>query len=279
MFELHGRWAKASVFIAAAVLCLFIFAPILWMLSTALKPPSEALQQMPSLIPIHPTLTNFSDAVTQGSLGLYVGNSVITAGCSALISTWLGSYAAYGLAKYRYRGSRVLMYVFLTGQMFPFAMLLITLYPMLQAWHLTNTYLGLILSYVVFSLPATIYIMHSYFSKIPMELIEAARVDGCSEMRTLHSIVLPISGAGLIAVALFAFMWGWNDLLFSLTLVTSEQLRMLGPGLLTSYLGQFRDNWGGIMAASLLASLPIVILFGLLQRYFIQGLMAGAVKG
>jgi multiple sugar transport system permease protein len=263
----------------AAVMGLFIFFPIYWMFITALKPASEAFQQLPSIVPFHPTLGNFTDALTQSQLPRYVFNSLIAAGAAAVVSTVLGAYAAYGLSMYQYRGSRLLMYFFLAGQMFPFALLLVTIYPMLLSWHLTDTYLGLILSYVVFSLPATIYILYSYFSKVPVELIEAARMDGSSEFRTLHSIVLPISAPGLVAVWLFAFMWGWNDLLFSLTLITSEKLRMLGPGLLVTYMGQFRDNWGGIMAASLLASVPIVALFAALQRYFIQGLTAGAVKG
>lgn len=278
LFRFQGP-ARILFGVLAVLLGIFLFFPLYWLLITALKPAAEDFVQMPSLVPLHPTLTNFTDAITGTALGLFVGNSLITAGGGALLSTVLGSYAAYGLARYRFRGNKALMYVLLTGQMFPFAMLLITIYPMLESWHLTDTYLGVILSYVVFSLPATVYVMHSYFLKIPGDLIEAARVDGCGELRTLHAIVLPMSGAGLIAVGLFAFMWGWNDLLFSLTLVTSERLRMLGPGLLATYLGQFRDNWGGIMAASLLASLPIVVLFGLLQRYFIQGLMAGAVKG
>lgn len=279
MLDLGSVKSRALFALSALLIGAFIFFPIYWMAATALKPSFEAFRVIPSLLPMHPTLSNFTEALHQSPLGRYIKNSLIAAGLGATLSTVLGSYAAYGLAMFRFTGARTLMFVFLASQMFPFALILVSLYPMLQNWHLTNTYLGLIISYAILSLPASVYIMHSYFSKLPPELLEAARVDGCGEFRAFHSIVAQASRPGIIAVWLFAFMWGWNDLLFSLTLVTSQHLRMLGPGLLGTYLGEFRDNWGGIMAASLIASAPIVAAFAVLQRSFVRGLMAGAVKG
>ncbi|MFN8702159.1 MAG: carbohydrate ABC transporter permease, partial [Rhodospirillales bacterium] len=137
---------------------------------------------------------------------------------------------------------------------------------------------GLVLSYIVFALPVSTYMLYSYFSQVPSELIEAARADGASELRIFHTIVLPVSIPAVVTVFLYGFMWSWNDLLYAMTLIVSEDKRTVGPGLLLSYLNEVNADWGGAMAASLVASLPIVIAFGFLQRWFIQGVTAGSVK-
>ena len=170
------------------------------------------------------------------------------------------------------------MFLMLSAQMFPFAMMLISLYPLLQWAGLLNTRVGLIVAYIILALPSGTYMLYSYFVNIPTEIIEAARADGAGELYILHRIVLPLAMPALITVGLYSFMWAWNDLLFSLTLITEPQLRTVGPGLLLNYMGESRNDWGGAMAASIVTSLPVVIGFAFLQRFFIQGLTAGAVK-
>ena len=162
--------------------------------------------------------------------------------------------------------------------MFPFGLLLISLYPMMSNLGLLDTRPGLILSYIVFALPVATYMLYSYFTQVPDELIDAARADGASDLRIFHTIVIPISIPPIITVFLYSFMWSWNDLLYSMTLIVSDDKRTIGPGLLLTYLNETNADWGGAMAASLLVSLPIVIAFMFLQRYFIQGVTAGAVK-
>jgi multiple sugar transport system permease protein len=120
--------------------------------------------------------------------------------------------------------------------------------------------------------------LYTFFARIPSDLIEAARIDGASEIEILRRIVLPLSLPGLIAVAVYAFMWAWNDLFYALTIMTSNELRTVGPGLLLEFFGEMQQDWGGAMAASLLASMPVVLVFALLQRFFVEGLTAGAVK-
>jgi len=190
----------------------------------------------------------------------------------------LSTYAAYSFAKFRCFGRKPLMFLMLSAQMFPFAMLLVSVYPMFQWAGLLDTRLGLIIAYIILALPSGTYMLYSYFINIPNEIIEAARVDGASEVYILHRIVLPLAIPAMVTVGLYSFMWAWNDLLFSLTLVTSPELRTVGPGLLLSYLGEGRANWGGAMAESIVISLPVVLGFAFLQRYFIKGLTAGAVK-
>jgi multiple sugar transport system permease protein len=264
---------------AGSLILLFLVLPILWLIRTAFTPASQLFTTSFHWLPRQFTVSNFSFAIGHTHLGTYLLNSLLCAGGAAVIATALATYAAYGLATFAFPFARTLMAVFLLAQVFPAALLLIKLYPMFVKVGLTNSQLGLALAYVTLSLPAALYIMHSFLLKLPKELIEAARIDGTGEFRIFHTIVYPVIKPALVAVWLFSFMWGWNDLLFSLTLISSDQLKTLGPGLLSTYLGQFRDDWGGIMAASILASLPVVALFMVFQRTFVRGIMAGAVKG
>lgn len=260
-------------------LLVFLFFPIYWMTVTSVRPQNEIFVQFPSLWPHFPTLDNFYRAWVQSNLPLYLRNSFITAGGSALLTTSLAALAAYGFAKYRFTGRRSLMYLMISAQMFPFAVILISIYSLLETAGLLNTLLGLTVAYIVFALPAAIYILYSFFVRLPDELIEAARIDGASDLLILVRVVLPLSWPALIAVGIYSFMWAWNDLLYSLTLITRDDLRTIGPGLLLAFFGEMQQDWAGAMAASILAALPAVIIFGFLQRYFVQGLTAGAVKG
>lgn len=256
----------------------FLFFPVYWMLVTALRPGGTVFVQFPRLFPAEPTLENFTNALLRSDLLIYLRNSLITAGGSAVLTTTLAMLAAFGFAKYKFRGRHPLMYLMIAAQMFPFGIILISLYSLLFAAGLLNTLLGLTIAYVVFALPPAIYILYSFFSRMPDALIEAARIDGASEWSVLVRIILPLSKPALISVAVYSFMWAWNDLLYSLTLITRDDLRTIGPGLLLTLFGEMQQDWAGAMAAAILASLPAVIVFAVLQRYFVEGLISGAVK-
>lgn len=278
MFRLD-TWTSRLAFAAGLILIGgFLLAPLLWMVLTSFKPESELFVRMPSLWPAEPTGMHYRQLLERGDLALQLRNSLITSIGGALLTVTLAVYAAYGFAKFRFAGRKPLMFLMLSAQMFPFAMLLISVYPLLQSLGLLNTHLGLILSYIILALPSGIYMLYSYFVNIPNEIIEAARADGAGELYILHHIVIPLAMPAMVTVGLYAFMWAWNDLLFSLTLITQAPLRTVGPGLLLGYLGEGRSDWGGAMAASIVSSLPVVIGFSFLQKFFIQGLTAGAVK-
>lgn len=259
-------------------LVLFLFFPVYWMAATALRQSGEIFVQFPSLLPDRPTLTNFWRALSQSDLPLYLRNSLVTAGGSALATTTLAALAAYGFAKFRFKGRHGLMYVMIAAQMFPFAVILISLYSLLQLLGQLNTLPGLTIAYIVFALPPAIYILYSFYVQLPDELIEAARIDGASEWSILARVILPLSRPVLIAVAVYSFMWAWNDLLYSLTILTKDSLRTIGTGLLLTFFGEMQQDWGGAMAAAILASLPAVTVFAFLQRFFVEGLTTGAVK-
>lgn len=278
MFDLRALSAK-MVFASVAILIgLFLFFPIYWLAISAFKPDAELYRVIPTAFPEHFTLKHFMTAIFQGDLPLHLKNSLINSTSAAAINTWLALYAGFSFAKYRYLGRRFVMGFLLSAQMFPFGLLLITLYPSMSDLGLLDTRLGLILSYIVFALPVSTYMLYSYFSQVPDPLIEAARADGASDLRIFHTIVVPISLPAIVTVFLYSFMWSWNDLLYSMTIVISRDLRTVGPGLLLNYLNETNSDWGGAMAASILASLPVVTAFLFLQRLFIQGVTAGAVK-
>lgn len=272
-------WRARAVFWAAFVLLAgFLFLPLLWMGITSIKPESEVFVRIPTLFPKAATWVNYANLFSRGDMLVQLRNSLITAGGGAILTVVLATYAAYSFAKFRYRGRKPLMFLMLSAQMFPFAMMLISLYPLLQWAGLLNTHIGLIIAYIILALPSGTYMLYSYFVNIPTEIIEAARADGAGELFILHRIVLPLAMPALVTVGLYSFMWAWNDLLFSLTLITKPELRTVGPGLLLNYIGESKSDWGGAMAASIVSSLPVVIGFAFLQRFFIQGLTAGAVK-
>jgi multiple sugar transport system permease protein len=278
MFDLSSRSAKIVFFLALAFIGFFLFFPLYWLVISSLKGNAELYQIVPTPFPVLPTLDHFVEALTRGKLPMYLMNSLIVSGCSAALVTLLAIYAGYSFAKYKYIGRQPVMLFMLSAQMFPFGLLLISLYPMMNQMGLLDTRQGLILSYIVFALPVSTYMLYSYFAQVPDELIDAARADGASDLRIFHTIVIPISIPPIVTVFLYSFMWSWNDLLYSMTLIVSDDKRTIGPGLLLTYLNEVNADWGGAMAASLIASAPIVVAFMFLQRYFIQGVTAGAVK-
>ena len=266
-------WGMVVMFIA------FLLGPVFWMLSTSLKPNTEIFVQFPSIFPHAPTLNSYFRATASDGILTYLLNSSLTAGGSALVTTALAATAAYGFAKFKFLGRRPLMLGMIAAQMLPFGLILIGLYPVLETLKLLNTRVGLSLGYIVFALPPGIYIMYTFFIRIPNELLESARIDGASEFVVLTKIVLPLTVPALVSVWLYSLMWAWNDLLYALTLVSSEGLRTIGPGLLLRFFGEMQQDWGAAMAASIIASVPIVVVFGLLQRWFLQGLTVGSLKG
>lgn len=278
MFDLRSAKAKIIFTLVALAIGFFLFFPVYWLVVSAFKSDAELYRIIPTAFPQEFTLKHFATAIYRGDLLLHLRNSLTVSLTSATLNSLLAVYAGYSFAKYRFAGRKPIMLFMLSAQMFPFGLLLISIYPMLTSWGLLDSLLGLILSYIVFALPVATYMLYSYFSQVPNELIEAARADGAGDLRIFHTIVLPISIPPIVTVFLYSFMWSWNDLLYSLTLIISEEKRTIAPGLLLNYLNESNADWGGAMAASLLAALPVVIGFMALQKFFIQGVTAGAVK-
>jgi multiple sugar transport system permease protein len=269
---------RVAAWVTIVVFGGFALLPVYWMLATALTPDGKVFAYPPALFPTDVTFEHFASLAGNSQLFDYLVNSAIVSGVTAVLSVVVSAYMAYSFSKYRYRGRRSLMYLVLSSQMFPQALLLVTLYAVFDAYDLLNTYTALVLSFTTFTLPLCVWMLKGFFDTIPDSLIEAARIDGASQLRIIHSVIVPLSGPGLVAAGLFAFVRGWNDFIFALTLAGPDK-QTLPPGLANTYLGEAQTAWPELMAASLVVSLPVVIAFIALQRFLVGGITAGAVKG
>jgi multiple sugar transport system permease protein len=274
----RGRSSRISAWLVVVAFGGFGLLPIYWMLATSLTPTSLTFSYPPSLFPSDFTLDNFRRLTDNPQLVRYLLNSVIVSVITAFLSVIVASYMAYAFSKFRFRGRRGLMSLVLSSQLFPQSLLLITLYAVFSAYGLLNTYAALVLSFTTFTLPLCVWMLKGFFDTIDNSLIEAAKIDRASRLRIIHSIVLPISAPGLVAAGLFAFVRGWNDFIFALTLAGPDK-QTLPPGLVNTFVGEASAEWAPLMAASLVASLPVVIAFIALQRHLVGGIAAGAVKG
>ena len=271
-------WNGILFYVMLALVVLFAFFPIYWMSVTSLRPNSEVFAFPPRLLPSQLTLEHYQNFIQNPDLLRYLWNSLLIATTTAISSLIISTYAAYSFSKFRYTGRRALMFLILSAQMFPQALLLISLYLLFSRLKLLNTYAALVLSFTTFTLPLCIWMLKGYFDHVPNEMIEAAKVDGASQLQIIHLILLPVVRPALVATGIFAFMRGWNDFIYALTLVDKAK-QTLPPGLVLTYIGEFQSQWADMMAASLLVSLPLVIAFIFFQKQIVSGLTAGAVKG
>ena len=255
----------------------FVFLPLLWMINTALKPTDLTFTNYFFTGPL--TLDNIIHIVTDPKIMTYLKNSLWVSFGSSFMATLVAALAGYSFSKFRYRGRKFVMGMFMMSQAFPQAILLLAIYTMMNKAGLLGSYWALIISYVVFTLPVGTWTLKSYFDQIPDSLMESAKLDGAGNLRIMLQIVFPLAVPGMISIAIYGFVWSWNDLLYSMTLVTDSVRRTLASGLVMTFLGEASTNWGYMMAASIVAAIPVTIIFVFLQRYFIQGLTSGAVKG
>lgn len=261
------------------VLVIFIaIFPAIWMLSTSIKPVTELYDNPPEIIPDGPTLANYANVLSRSVMLQSFGNSVVITAAVVVLTLLLTSLAGYGLARYTFRGSKTLSLAFLFGQMVPSVVLVIPLYFMFNKFGLLDTKFGLIIADLSMTLPMGIVMLTSFFKTVPEELEEAAMIDGTTELEALFRVVMPIAKPGLISVAIYTFIHAWEEFLFALNLTLSASQRTL-PIAISTFAGEFTVDWGATMAASTVVALPVLAIFLLCNKYFIQGLSDGAVKG
>ncbi len=275
------RIIKTTVlYIITLVIMMPLLFPAYWLFSSSFKTNLAAYMTPPQWFPSPATLENYANlTVGYTDFITYVRNSVITCTATAILAMVVASLAGYAISRLRFSGKRPLLLAILSTQMFPHVLILISLYVMYRQLGLINTYLGLIISFTTFAVPFSVWMMKGFFDGIPSEIEEAALIDGCTRLGALRHVILPLVAPGLLAVSLFSFLDGWNNLLYPLTLATSVEVRTIPPGLLLSFLGQFKHDWAGMMAASVVVTVPVMIIFVFLQRFLVRGLTAGAVKG
>ncbi|MEU6992671.1 carbohydrate ABC transporter permease [Streptomyces sp. NPDC046465] len=270
--------ARAAQYAALAAYLVFLAFPFLWLISTAFKPTRELGSLHPTWIPKDPTLENFRQAFDEQPLLRAAGNSLIAALSASLIAVVIATPMAYVMARHRNRLAKAATGWVVISQAFPFVLIIIPLFLILKNLHLINSLLGLILVYVVWSLPFALWMLVGYVRAVPTELEEAAAVDGASRVRTFVSVVAPLLAPGIVATAMFAFITAWNEFFFALVLLKTPEKQTL-PVILNRFIGtEGVADLGPLAAAAFLATIPSLVIFAIIQKRITGGMLAGAVK-
>jgi multiple sugar transport system permease protein len=266
------------IYAALSLVSLIVAFPVLWMLSISFRPNVETFSLPPRLIPQTFILDAYKSILSNPDYLRFFVNSYFVGLMVTLVSVCIGSLAGYGFSRFDFRGNRVMEVFIVVTQMIPPITLLIPYFAMIVAFRLYDNYLGLIVTYTSFTLPYSILMLTGYFNTISKELDEAAIVDGCSHFRVLWNVVLPVAIPGIISTAIYTFLLSWNEFLFALALTRSTSMRTVPVGI-ALLMGEASFHWNEMMSFSVLGSIPVLILFLFVQKYFLAGLTAGAVKG
>jgi N,N'-diacetylchitobiose transport system permease protein len=274
----YRRSRHVTSHILTYILCLIWAFPIYWMLNTSFKRPADLLAVTPKWFPAPFSLANYTDAFHKaGFLSSMINSITVTVG-TVIVSIILGFLAAAALSRFRFRGRRAILIAIICVQMIPGTALLIPLFLAFKSLGLLNSYIGLILAYVATVLPFSIWVMRSFFIAVPDEIEEAAKIDGANTFRILVSIYFPLVAPGIVSTSVFAFINGWNDFITAYVMLQNQSKYTL-PVWLVSFSTNEGTDYGGLIAASVLFSLPVVIFFMIVQRNLVKGMSAGAVKG
>jgi len=269
--------AHPLFYVVLAGACAMVLTPVLWMVSTSLKERTELFSDPPLLWPESPSLTAFRSVFTDYPFADYITNSLVVVLTATAISLVFSTLAGYGLSRFHFSGRGAFLGFLLLSQMFPSVMLVIPYFKIMKTAGLLDSRLGLIVTYISFTIPFCTWMMYGYFRSIPRDLDEAASIDGCGPARTFITVILPLALPGMVATAVYAFITGWNEYLFALILTNSETQKTLPVGI-GQLIGQYKVEWNELMAASIYSTIPLMLFFLFLQRYLISSLTAGAVK-
>ena len=266
-----------ALYLGSATLLVLCGIPLAWMLFTSLKPSSDLFAYPPRLLGNY-TLANFRNLITETYFVTYLKNSVVVAGVTVLLDIVVATLGAYSLTRYRYPGREFLANMTLFTYMFAPIMIIIPVYILLKQFNLTNSHLGIILAYTSISLPFTLWLLRAFFQSFPIELEQAAFIDGASRFQSMIYVVIPQALPGIIATSVFAFVVVWNDYLFARILLIDPLLQTMPVGLQNIYESTIVD-WGLLMSGAVIVTIPAIIFFLIVQRFLIQGWGMGAVKG
>jgi ABC-type glycerol-3-phosphate transport system permease component len=271
---------RALQFVAVAIAVAWCAAPIYWMLATSLKTELEANRLDPTLWPQNPTLVNFIGlSGDKFPFAAFFMNSVVSCLLTAVVCVLIATPAAYALSRTTFRTKSIISHSILSLRMLPLVVLLAPLYMLLLKARLLDTATGLVISFTTFGLPFAVWMMKSFIDAVPIEVEEAARIDGCRQWEIVLRIIVPLTLPGLLTTATFIFMDAWNNLMYPLSFITTLDKQTLPAALVLTFTGQFKTDWGGMMAAAVVTTLPLMIAFFAVQRSIVRGLTSGAVAG
>ena len=272
--------ANVCFYLCLAVVMIIMLFPVLWLILSTQKPNEEIFSSQLHFFPVNPTLDAYVYAFNdQNKLLFYLSNSLIIAALTSLITMFFAATGGYAIGRKHFWGVNAIIVFLMIAQMFQGPVIMIPWYKMASSLHLLNTKIGLVCIYLTGTIPMGVWMMSGFYKGIAVELEEAASIDGCNRLRAFWSIILPLAKGGLVAITIYSFILAWNDYQYALILSSSDQSKtvQLIIGELIGSIGVI--NWGGIMAMGVIVTIPVVILFALVQKWLIEGLTSGAVKG
>ena len=265
--------------LSVLVLCFLLF-PLFWTLNTSLKTEQEIFQNPPTFYPHVLNTKSYAAQVETGDFNMFrsFANSFLISIGSMLIAVVLAVPASYAIAKYRYRGRKVMLLFFLVTQMLPVSVLLTPMFIMFKGMHVYNTWWSAILADATIGIPFSVLILKNYFASIPKELEEAAYIDGCTRFGAFMRILVPVAKPGIVVCAVFSFLYAWGDLAYGMTFILDQQKRPITAGIF-NFMGQYGTKWSYLTAFAIVAIIPVTLIFIFMQKYIISGMTNGAVKG
>lgn len=269
---------NTASYIVIIFVLIFAIAPLLWTFLTSLKHESDIVTADLQYVPREITLENYVSIWTRSNYPTLIGNSAIVTTITLVICLTIGSLAAYGFSRYQFRGRSSLLLFYLVIRMFPVVLLIIPLFIMLRDIGLLGKHFGLALAYTTFLLPLCVWMMKGFFDAIPVDLEDAARIDGCTRLSAFFRVVLPLARSGLVATTVFFGIGAWNEYLFALMLTTTQDSRTWPVGL-ALMVGEFQLPWGALSAGGMISIIPVMIFFAIVQQSLVRGITSGAVKG
>lgn len=273
-----SRPAAAGSYAALLLLVLFVCVPLLIMVFASLEPAQDLFSFPPKFFPRGLTLQSYGDVLFRTEAPRWFLNSFIVAAGTMVVNMVIALMAAFSSSRFKFRGRGLISFASLSTYIFPPIVLLVPLYTLLNSAGLTNSLIGDIVPHCLLTLPFSLWLLKAYLDAIPLELDEAARVDGASYFRTFVSIIIPLAGPGVLSTGLLAFITSWSEFLFSSVLLVNTDKQTLPVGI-AGFITGFDVEWGDIMALATLTTVPIVIFFAIIQKWFVAGILSGGLKG
>lgn len=277
--KIQGKKNVILSIVAVLLLCILLF-PVFWIVVTSLKTEQEIFRIPPTIFPQELNLKSYAAQVETGEFNMFrsFANSFIISVGAMVIAVVLAVPASYGIAKYRFKGRKVMLLGFLVTQMLPVAVLLTPMFILFKGMHIYNTPAAAIIADATIGIPFSILILKNYFASIPKELEQAAYIDGCNHLTAFIRVLIPIAKPGVMVCAIFSFLYAWGDLAYGMTFIIDQQKRPITAGIF-NFMGQYGTKWSYLTAFAVVTIIPVALIFIFMQKYIISGMTSGAVKG